>query len=323
MSFSTPMGQLLARQTPLIEEGEWLVGPPLDEGLLAGPKLRVWTLDHLIAARWREQGHEVVEGLEPPQMARALLFWPKTMELGRWWLAQLNHHCTPGSALRIVGEHHGGGKRVPKELESRAMRCVKRDNARRCSLYESATVAGDMPDQWGEFEALGLRLISHPGVFGHGRLDDGTAMLIEALPALAGRVLDAGCGDGVLSAWLAQRGAEVTAVDINHLALEATRRTLAANGLEGEVLASNMLTEVEGRFDAIVSNPAFHQERHLSLDPARQLIEQAKNHLSADGVLYLVANGFLPYMAPLQRQFARVDVVAEDRRYRVYRASRR
>lgn len=321
MSFTTPMGQLLDRQSPVVEPDEWLIAPPLDEGLLSHAPLNIWTLDHLIAGIWRQHGHEVVEGLTPPQtMTRALLFWPKTMGLGRWWLDRLNHFLAPESELRIVGEHHGGGKRVPGELEARGMRWHKRDNARRCSLYETQAIACEPVDRWTSFEALGLVIESHPGIFGHGKLDEGSAMLIEQLPELKGRVLDAGCGDGVLSAWLARQGAEVTAVDINHLALEATRRTLAANGLEGEVLASDMLSGVEGPFEAIVSNPAFHQERHVTTDPARTLIEQAKKALSPSGALYLVANGFLPYMEMLKRHFAKVEVLCEDRRFRVYRA---
>ncbi|WP_457807716.1 methyltransferase [Kushneria sp. EE4] len=324
MSFSTPMGQLLDRQSPAIKEGEWLIAPPLDEGLLNGAKRCIWSLDHLISEVWRQHGHEVVEGLTAPEnMSDALLFWPKTMDLGRWWLDQLNACCASGSTLRIVGEHHGGGKRVPGELKTRGMSHQRLDNARRCSLYQATTVAEDAGDHWSHFEALDLTLVSHPGIFGHGRLDDGTSMLLEVLPALEGQVLDAGCGDGVISAWLARQGADVTAVDINHLALEATRRTLAANDLKGEVLPSDMLAAVEGPFEAIVSNPAFHQERSVSIDPARKLIEQASKKLAPKGALYLVANSFLPYMDLMKKHFGRVEVLKETSRFRVYRASRR
>ncbi|WP_456267871.1 class I SAM-dependent methyltransferase [Kushneria sp. AK178] len=324
MSFSTPMGQLLDRQSPVIRDGEWLIAPPLDEGLLNGPARHIWSLDHLIAEVWRQHGHEVVEGLAPPEaMSAALLFWPKTMDLGRWWLDQINAHCAPDSTIRIVGEHHGGGKRVPGELKARGMAHQRLDNARRCSLYQATTVAEEAGDHWSRFEALDLTLVSHPGVFGHGRLDDGTRMLLEVLPALEGQVLDAGCGDGVISAWLARQGADVTAVDINHLALEATRRTLAANDLTAEVLPSDMLAAVEGPFDAIVSNPAFHQERSVSIDPARKLVEQASKKLAPKGTLYLVANSFLPYMDLMKKHFGRVEVLQETSRFRVYRASRR
>ncbi|WP_413181825.1 methyltransferase [Escherichia coli] len=40
--------------------------------------------------------------------------------------------------------------------------------------------------------------------------------------------------------------------------VEASRATLAANCVEGEVFASNVFSEVKGRFDMIISNPPFH-----------------------------------------------------------------
>ncbi|RKQ96266.1 16S rRNA m(2)G 1207 methyltransferase [Kushneria sinocarnis] len=323
MTMTTPMGQLLARQ-PEARFADWLlVAPPADEGLLHGGARRILTLDHAVAALWRRAGHEVHEGLEfalPATPAGVLLFWPKTLALGRWWIEELCRQLPLGTPLMIVGEHHGGVRRVPKMLEALGMACQRVDNARRCSLFESATVAMAEDDQWESFEALALTLVSHPGVFGHGRVDEGTQMLLAALPELHGRVLEIGCGDGVIAATLARGGAEVTAVDSNHLAVEATRRTLAANGLEAAVQAGDMLEGIEGRFEAIVTNPPFHQERQVDTDPTRRLIASAARHLVPGGALYLVANAFLPYRAMLEANFSRVEVISEDRRFRVYRA---
>ncbi|OHV09996.1 class I SAM-dependent methyltransferase [Kushneria phosphatilytica] len=323
MTMTTPMGQLLARQ-PENRFADWLlVAPPADEGLLSGQPRRILTLDHARASMWRRAGHEVCEGLTfelPETPAGVLLFWPKTLALGRWWVEELCRQLPLGTPLMIVGEHHGGARRVPKILEELGMACQRIDNARRCSLFESATVATAEDEQWMSFEALGLTLVSHPGVFGHGKVDEGTQMLLAALPELHGRVLDAGCGDGVIAATLARGGAEVTAVDSNHLAVEATRRTLAANGLAGEVRASDMLDDIEGQFEAIVTNPPFHQERQVDTDPTRKLIASASVHLEPEGALYLVANAFLPYRAMLEAHFGRVEVLSEDRRFRVYRA---
>ena len=49
-----------------------------------------------------------------------------------------------------------------------------------------------------------LKVVSLPGVFSHGRLDRGTALLLEHLDKLpSGHLLDFGCGAGVLGAALA------------------------------------------------------------------------------------------------------------------------
>ena len=50
---------------------------------------------------------------------------------------------------------------------------------------------------------------------------------------------------------------------------KASRATLAANGIEGEVFASNVFSEVNGRFDMIISNPPFHDGLQTSLEPRK------------------------------------------------------
>ena len=63
-----------------------------------------------------------------------------------------------------------------------------------------------------------LALVSGSGVFAQGRLDIGTAILFrETRPPAAGRILDLGCGYGVIGLAVAAAvpGAVVTAVDVN------------------------------------------------------------------------------------------------------------
>ncbi|SEL90266.1 class I SAM-dependent methyltransferase [Halomonas daqiaonensis] len=334
MSAETPVCQLLERQDA--DYGGWLwVAPPRDAWLEAGEG-RLLSADQGVLAAWRARGrvaHSPFEGVEPAPSG-VVLFWPKSHALGEWWLLWLCAHLPSGTPLQLVGENQGGIKRVLKVLAALGLGCRKVDSARRCGLYATrlARVGIDPDAAWTTFEVdLGdetLRLVSHPGVFGHGKLDDGTRLLLEQLSAslaeggeAPGDVLDAGCGDGILVAWLARRGARVTAVDVSHFAVEATRRTLAANGLEGEVLASDVYSALGAhRFDAIVSNPPFHQERAVDYGPAGRLILEAPEHLRSGGQLILVANAFLPYPDMLTRAFGGFEVLADDRRFRVYRA---
>lgn len=328
MAFTTPVCQLLGRHDPLACADYLWVAPPLDEGLSAQTGISLWATDHGHAKRYRQIGIDVHEGLTPPETLTTvngvLLFWPKSQALGQWWLDQLCTWLPEGTPLAVVGEHQSGVKRVPCLLEAIGMSAQRDDNARRCSLFSTHTIKNTASNDagWTQFEALGFQLASHLGVFGHGKLDEGTALLLEHLPdKLKGHVLDVGCGGGIISAALARRGVEVTAIDVDHFALEATRRTLALNSEEGKVIASDMLADVSGRFDAIVSNPPFHQARAVDIGPATRLIAEAPDHLKRHGKLYIVANAFLPYREPLERTFSQVEEIAVTTRFKVYCAA--
>lgn len=326
----SPPCELLARQDADYRGWLW-VAPPRDGWLESGRGV-VWSADLTVCEAWRQAGRPAYATLELPavEVPGAVLFWPKSHALGAWWLESLSAALPRGTPIQIVGENQGGIKRVPKVLASMGHGCRKLDSARRCTLFatESDGAAQDSGAAWETFCAGDLTLATHPGVFGHGKLDDGTRLLLETLqgsPLASGsrgplRGLDIGCGDGILAAWLARQGHEVTASDVSAFAVEATRRTLAANGLEGTVRQSDVFSRIDGMFEAIVSNPPFHQERAIDYGPAERLIREAPAHLAPGGTLTLVANAFLPYPDWLQAAFGGFETLADDRRYRVFRA---
>lgn len=104
-----------------------------------------------------------------------------------------------------------------------------------------------------------LSLVSGSGVFAQGRLDIGTAVLFrETEPPAAGRVLDLGCGYGVigLAAAVAVPGAVVTAVDVNERALLLARENAASLGVADRFTASLPAdVDPEASYDEIWSNP--------------------------------------------------------------------
>ena len=138
----------------------------------------------------------------------------------------------------------------------------------------------------------------------------------------ARRIADLGCGAGVLSVAFARHSPKIrlTLCDVSAPAVEASRATLAANGVEGVVFASNVFSEVKGRFDMIISNPPFHDGMQTSLDAAQTLIRGAVRHLNSGGELRIVANAFLPYPDVLDETFGFHEVIAQTGRFKVYRA---
>jgi SAM-dependent methyltransferase len=80
------------------------------------------------------------------------------------------------------------------------------------------------------------------------------APAVELLAPRAGeRILDLGCGDGVLTAKLAAMGCEVIGVDSSAAQVEAARKL----GLDARVIDGESL-RFDGEFDAVFSNAALH-----------------------------------------------------------------
>ena len=82
-----------------------------------------------------------------------------------------------------------------------------------------------------------LHVATKPGLMAHGHADPATAMLADALTDCAGqRVVSMPCGNGLVGAVAAASGAsQVWMTDCNGIAIDASRRTLQANAVDGEV----------------------------------------------------------------------------------------
>jgi 16S rRNA (guanine1207-N2)-methyltransferase len=175
-----------------------------------------------------------------------------------------------------------------------------------------------------------IRFVTKPGLFSWDSLDDGSRLLIEVLDERAlhedDRVLDLGCGTGVLAlvAVRRARAGRVVAVDADCRAVEATQRTLALEDTgESEVLLSDCAEAVRDRsFSVVVSNPPFHRERATTYAVARQIIRESARLLDRRGRLYLVANAFLKYGPLIEEAFGSADLVRRTSRYNLWRAVR-
>lgn len=167
--------------------------------------------------------------------------------------------------------------------------------------------------------------ISQPGLFSWDRVDDGSAFLAAHLPNdLAGTVADFGCGWGYLSREVLTRCPGVTRLDLidaEHRALEAARQNITdarASFHWLDLVAQPALT----LYDAIVCNPPFHAGRAAEPALGQGFIEATAKALKAGGRLFLVANRGLPYEPLLRARFATVETLADNNKFRVWRAVR-
>lgn len=104
-----------------------------------------------------------------------------------------------------------------------------------------------------------LELTTGSGVFAKGRLDIGTSVLFrETDPPVPGRILDLGCGYGVIGLAIADHvpAAAVTGVDVNERALLLARENAAKLGLDGRFTACRPeQVAADATYDEIWSNP--------------------------------------------------------------------
>lgn len=110
------------------------------------------------------------------------------------------------------------------------------------------------------------------------------------------RVLDIGCGTGSLACRCAEKGAQVTGIDISPQMLDVAREKVEAAGLADQVELREMsavdLDEAfpEGSFDVVVSSLAFSE---LSEDEQRFVLREC-HRLLRDGGRLVVADEVVP-----------------------------
>ncbi|MDX1721814.1 MAG: class I SAM-dependent methyltransferase [Pseudomonas sp.] len=329
-----PRSEVLLRQAELFGGPLLLAGLPADDLLGQLPQARGWSWhageQALLETRFAGRSHF---GVTPPAdgFTAAVLFLPKSRELTDYLLSALAARLA-GRQLFLVGEKRAGIERAAKQLAAFG-RARKLDSARHCQLWQ-VTVANApaTPD----LEALArhyslplsdgpLHVISLPGVFSHGRLDIGSALLLEHLDQLpAGHLLDFGCGAGVLGAALKRRYPEsqVTLLDVDAFAVASSRLTLAANGLEANVISGDGIAAAPRGLAAILSNPPFHQGVHTHYQATENLLRHAAEHLERRGQLRLVANSFLKYPPLIEQYLGPCHTLAEAKGFRIYDASK-
>lgn len=165
-------------------------------------------------------------------------------------------------------------------------------------------------------------------VFSRGSLDMGARLLLEHLPSnRPGRIIDLGCGNGVLGLMALARNpqASVTFVDESHMAVASARRNVDDNLPDAreraQFLVNNCLEGMAAeQTDLVLCNPPFHQLQAITDHIAWQMFVDAKRVLRRGGELLLVANRHLDYHQKLKRLFGNQRVVASNRKFVILRA---
>ena len=310
----TPSLAFRSRDPELVVVHHFEAGPYFDEPT-AGERVRT------------ELGF-LPERPEPP-FDLVALWLPKGRAALELQLAGAARALEAGGRLVLCGPKRGGIKPARALVAERFGAVLDTRSGSHCQAILSQLERLpplDEDERSVEVEALGHRFAftTLPGVFAHGRLDEGTQVLLERLePGEFRRALDWGCGGGVIGAalQLARPGAEVRLVDSSAAAVEAARRTFARLELDPEaVRPADGWRGVDGDFDLIVTNPPFHQGIDTDRRATEGFLDRAAERLRPGGRLVLVANVFLPWAERLSRHFAQVETILRDRRWQVLEA---
>ncbi|MGP1929700.1 MAG: 16S rRNA (guanine(1207)-N(2))-methyltransferase RsmC [Arsenophonus sp. ER-BJ3-MAG3] len=334
MSAFTPASEVILRHSDEFTARNVLFAGDLQDDLpaqLETASSRVHTQQY---HHWQNLSHRLGERAVYSMVATAadvegcdtlVYYWSKNKPEAQYQLQNLLSLLPVGCDIFVVGENRSGVRSAEGMLEAWAT-LEKVDSARRCGLYHGRLdkqPTFDASSYGNTYQLEDLTIHTLPGVFSRDGLDIGSDLLLSTLtPHFRGKVLDIGCGSGVLATVMAKVSPRVRLwlCDVHAAAIEASKATLAANELEGEVFASNVFSDVTGRFDMIISNPPFHDGLQTSLEAANTLIRGALKHLNSGGELRIVANAFLPYPQILDETFGNHEVLAQTGRFKVYRA---
>ncbi|MDR3282683.1 MAG: methyltransferase [Candidatus Methanoplasma sp.] len=135
---------------------------------------------------------------------------------------------------------------------------------------------------------------------------DDSYLLIESLEMRAEeRVLEIGCGCGIVSIHCAKNGARVTCGDVNSRAVTLTKRNAALNDIRLDVRETDVYSRISEVFDTIIFNLPYlpvNDEGLLALawsggddgmGPLPELLDYAPYHLEEGGRVVIVVSSLM------------------------------
>lgn len=138
------------------------------------------------------------------------------------------------------------------------------------------------------FDNREFSVYSDNGVFSKDKFDYGTRILLENINinSLCGKVLDLGCGTGVVGIILGtiNKNISIDMVDVNERAMELAKENVKLNSLNNNVFVSDVYSNVLDKYDYIITNPPIRAGKEV----VRRFLLVAKDYLNDNGTLYFV-----------------------------------
>lgn len=268
----------------------------------------------------------------PSPLRSAVVFLPKSRALIDMTLALVSGKVAKGGMVALVGANDAGIGSAKKAYEKNIGPVEQKIVGNHSALYigknarlaADKTVADFMKSFVVEARKVEATVADLPGVFSSGELDEGTRLLIEHLPLEKARVLDVGCGAGVIGAIYSKLSpkSEITASDMSILAVMAAKETARSNDAPMAVVRSDVFSGITGLFDLIVTNPPFHTGISTDYSFIEKFARDARKHIAPKGEVFVVANSFLSYKDILEKGIGPTEAVANDGKFTVWRSTK-
>lgn len=253
------------------------------------------------------------------------------------------YHCinqallslTDNGRLILIGGKQDGIKSIAKNIEKTwqcSARAKKHGTAYlvEVSRPDAQMLSAQKLDdgnysQLRQVEDNGIQFWSKPGVFGWEKVDEGSRMLVDALPTVCkyiksvDSIIDLGCGWGYLMMCTGFLGdAKRVATDNNVTALLAAEKNFAQQSMTVQCVADDCAASIRERFDLILCNPPFHQGFSRGEGMTQKFLSAAARLSRRSTRAVFVVNQFIPLEQLAAEHFSQVRLLSWENGFKVF-----
>lgn len=167
------------------------------------------------------------------------------------------------------------------------------------------------------FKGKELHFISNAGIFSKNRIDFGTNLLLNSIELKGNRILDLGCGYGIVGVSVASVNNKynVLSVDVNERAVEITNQNYKNNSIRnGKAIVNNAYRTLKEKFDMIITNPPIRAGKEV----VYEMVLGGINHLNDEGEIWVVIRkdkGGLSLFKQMEEVYKNVQIINKKSGY--------